>query len=104
MALNHSFSSRNEDSERFKHMFPDSKIAARYSQHVDKNWFVGVYGIAPYVKSLLMNDVKNTFFVINLTKPQHRRLKKQYGRYVMYFSEEYQQIITGYCRSLCWPL
>ena len=69
------FSSTNEDSERFKCMFPDSKIVVRYSQHADKTWYVVVHGIAPYVKSLLMNDVKNTFFVTNSTKSQHRRSK-----------------------------
>ena len=93
VAANHSFSSTNEDFERFKHMFPDSKIAARYSQHADKTWYVIAYGISPYVKNLLINDVKNTFFVINSTKPQH--LKNQYDGYVTYFSKEYQQIITG---------
>ena len=75
VAANHSFSSTNEDSERFKCMFPDSKIVVRYSQHADKTWYVVVHGIASYVKSLLMNDVKNTFFVTNSTKSQHRRSK-----------------------------
>ena len=69
------FSSTNEDSERYKCMFPDSKIVVRYSQPADKTRYVVVYEIAPYLKNLLMNDVKNTFFVINLMKPQHRRSK-----------------------------
>ena len=33
---NHSFSSTNGVSDRFKLMFPDSNIAERYSQHTDK--------------------------------------------------------------------
>ena len=33
---NHSFSSANGDSDRFKKMFPDSQIAAKYSQE-EKN-------------------------------------------------------------------
>ena len=97
VAANHSFSSTNEDFERFKYMFPDSKIAARYSQHAHKTWYVIVYGISSYVKNLLINDVKNTFFVINSAKPQH--LKNQYDGYVTYFSKEYQQIITGFYGS-----
>ena len=63
VAANHSFSSTNEDSERFKCMFPDSKIVVGYSQHADKTCYVVVYGIAPCVKGLLMNDMKNIFFV-----------------------------------------
>ena len=55
MTANHSFSSTNEDSERFKPMFLDFKITVRYSQHVDKTRYV----------------------VISSTKPQHRRLKNK---------------------------
>ena len=75
-------------------MFTDSKIAWRYSQDADKTRCVVVCGIAPYVKNVLTNDVKNTFFVINSTKPQ------QYDGYVTSFSKEHQQIITGYSGSL----
>ena len=55
VTANHSFSSTNEDSERFKPMFLDSKIAARYSQHVDKTRYA----------------------VVSSMKPQHRRSKNK---------------------------
>ena len=48
--------------------------AARYWQYADKTRYV-VYEIVPDVKILLMNDVKNTFFAVNSTKPHHDRSK-----------------------------
>lgn len=59
---NHSFSSTNGDNKRFRLMFPDSKIAEKYSQQADKTRYVIVYGIAPYVKDLPIKDARNSPF------------------------------------------
>ena len=70
---NQSFASVDGDSQRFKHVFPDSKIAAKYSQHMDKLRYVIVYGLATYVKELMLKNAKDTFFTFRFD--ERRRLK-----------------------------
>ena len=47
---NHLFSSVNVDSDRFKKIFPDSQIAAKFSQEGAKSKYVVQFCIAPFVK------------------------------------------------------
>ena len=96
VAANQSFASTDGDSSRFSRMFPDSKIA----QHSDKTRYVIVYGVAPYVKDMLIADLKDTFFCYKFDETTTSQVKKQYDGYVTYFSEESQQIVTSYCGSL----
>ena len=65
---NHSFSSANGNSDRFKKMFPDSQIAAKYSQEETKSKYVVQFGLAPFVKDELVTGVQ-----------------KQYDGYVSFF-------------------
>ena len=67
---------------RYTHRY----TAARYWQYADKTRYVVVYGIAPDVKILLMNDVKNTFFCCKFDKTAPSQVKNQYDGYVTYFS------------------
>ena len=46
---NYSFSSTNNDRDKFKAMFPDSKIAESFKQGETKTKYVIVHGIAPYI-------------------------------------------------------
>ena len=100
VATNQSFSSTNSDSKRFKKMFPRCEIAELYSQHANKTKYVIVYGIAPYVKKLLMEDVKDTFFCYKFDETTTSQVKKQYDGYVTYFSKEHKQVVTRYSGSL----
>ena len=67
VAANHSFSSSNEDSEKFKRLIPRLQR--------DTHSMLINFGILLYTelllmqKNLLMNNVNKTFFQ---TKPQHR--------------------------------
>ena len=61
---NHSFSSANGDSDRFKKMFSDSQIAAKYSQ------YCSICCLVPFVKVKLITDVQKTPYSLNLTKLQ----------------------------------
>ena len=97
---NQSFASVDGDSERFKRMFPGSKVAAKYAQHADKLRYVIVYGLAPYVKELMLKDAKDTFFTYNLYETTTSQVKKQYDGYITYFSKQFEQIVTVYCGSL----
>ena len=50
---NFSFASANGDGDRFRQMFPDSKIAKGFSQNETKMMHVG---LSPYFKESLKND------------------------------------------------
>ena len=72
---NHSFSSANGDSDRLKKMFPDSQIAAKYSQEETKSKYVVQFGLAPFVKDELITGVQ-----------------KQYDGYVRFFQRNYAKL------------
>ena len=57
---NHLFFSANGDSYRFKKMFRDLQIAAKYSQGETKPKYVVQFGLAPFVKDELITDVQKT--------------------------------------------
>ena len=76
---NQSFASVGGDSERFKCMFPGSKVAAKYAQQADKLRYVIVYGLAPYVKELMLKDAKETFFTYKLYETTTSQVKKQFS-------------------------
>ena len=48
VSSNYSFASAKNDSEKFRRMFPDSKIAEAYQQGETKIKYVIQFGIAPY--------------------------------------------------------
>ena len=54
---NHSFSSANGDSDWFRKMFPDSQIAAKYSQEETKFKYVVQFCLPPFVRDKLITDV-----------------------------------------------
>ena len=67
---NCSFSSANGDSDRFKKMFPNSQIVAKYSQEETKPKYVVQFGLAPFVKDELITDVQKIHAPLNPTKVQ----------------------------------
>ena len=97
---NQSFSSTNKDSERFKNMFPDSKIAAGYSQHADKTRYNIVYGLAPLVKDFIIADAEDTCFCYKFDETTTSKIEKQYDGYITYFSNTFKRIVTEYCGSI----
>ena len=84
---NQSFALVDGDSERFKRMFPDFKIAAKYVQQADKLRYVIVYGLAPYVKELMLKDAEDAFFTYKFDEMTTSQVKKQYDGYITYFSK-----------------
>ena len=75
---NHSFSSANGDSDRLKKMFPDSQIAAKYSQEETKSKYVVQFGLAPFVKDELSTDVQKTPYSFKFDETRNSQVKKQY--------------------------
>ena len=84
----HSFSSANGDSNRFKKMFPDSQIAAKYSQEETKSKYVVQFGLAPFVKDELITDVQKTPYFFKFDETTTSQMKKQYDGYVSFFFKE----------------
>ena len=48
--------------EKFRILFPDSEIAKCYSQGETKVKYVIQVGIAPYIKQLILDDIKGKPF------------------------------------------
>ena len=55
----YSFSLVNGDSDRFKKMFQDSQIAAKYSQEETKSEYVVQFDLAPFVKDELITPLNS---------------------------------------------
>ena len=73
---NYSFASSENDNERFKMMFPDSKIAQSYRQGKTKVRYNIQYGIAPHIKQMLMYDVNTTPFTFKFDESTTSQVKK----------------------------
>ena len=100
VSSNYSFTSTNDDGDRFRKMFPDSVIAKNYHQSKTKVSYMIKHGISPYVKELLLNDFKGTPFVFKFDETTTLQQKKQYDGYVQYWSPEHNLVTSAYCGSL----
>ena len=90
----------NGDSDRFKKMFPDLQIAAKYSQEETKSRYVVRFGLAPFVKDELSTDVQKTPYSFKFDETTNSLVKKQYDGYVSFFSKKLCKIVTLYCGTL----
>ena len=63
--LNDSSNSSNEDiSATFRCMFPDDKIAGKFTSGKDKTKYLVNYGITPWIKELLFDEVEKAVYVV----------------------------------------
>ena len=97
---NHSFSSANGDSDRFKKISPDQQIAAKYSPEETKSECVVQFGLAPFAKDELITDVQKTPSSVKFDETTNFQVKKQYDGYVTFFSKKLRKVVTLYCGSL----
>ena len=95
-----SFSSADGDNEKFQRMFPDSAIAKAYKQGRTKVKYTVHFGIAPHVKALLLEEVRNVPFAFKFDETTTSQVKKQYDGYITYYSNSKKEITTSYCGSL----
>ena len=100
VSSDYSFSSTTDDSDDFRHMFPDSVIAQKYHQSKTKVNYVIKHGISPYVKDLYINDFNGTPFVFKFDETTTLQVKKQYDGYIQYWSKETNLVNSVYCGSL----
>ena len=93
---NYSFASANNDNEKFKQMFPDSKIAQSYRQGEMKVKYVIQFGIAPFVKEQMIRDFKLQPFTFKFDETTADQVKKQYDGYVQFWSNEKKEIVNKF--------
>ena len=96
---NQSFSASNGSGKRYKQMFP-CEVVANFSLQETKMKYTIQFGIAPYVKDQLVQDISNKPFVFKFDETTTSQVKKQYDAYITYMSYRYQKIVTSYCGSL----
>ena len=82
---NDSLSSGNGDSGRFKKMFQDLQIAAKYSQEETKSKYVVQFGVTPFVKVELITDVQKTQYSFKFDGTMTSQVRKQYDGYACFF-------------------
>ena len=80
-------------------MFPDSEIAKSYSQGETKVKYVIQFGIVPYIKQLILGDIKGKPFSFLFDETNTQQVKKQFDAYLQYLSSENQisNIYAGSC-------
>ena len=96
---NQSFSASNGSGKHYKKMSP-CEVAANFSLQETKMKYTIQFGIAPYVKDQLVQDISNKPFVFKFDETTTSQVKKQYDAYITYMSYRYQKIVTSYCGSL----
>lgn len=96
---NLSFSSNSRINTIFREMFDDSELVKLYSMSSRKISYVITHGIAPYMKTLIIEDAKKTPFVFLFDETTSSQVKTQFDGYVQYFSEKFGKIVTRYLGS-----
>ena len=66
---NYSFANTNSDAQKFKAIFPDSKIAESYKLSETKTKYVLQFRIAPYFWKDAIQDFKNQPFTFKCARP-----------------------------------
>ena len=99
--LHNSNRSCDELSKLFHYMFPDSKIANIFSLGRTKCGYYTNFGIAPYLKDLLISKVKAApFYVANYDESLNRVFQEeQMDIHLRYFNEETQMVESRYLDS-----
>ena len=88
------------DNERFERMFPDSSVAKSYKPGQTKVKYVLQFGIAPYIRLSLIEEMKGQTFCFKFDETTMSQVKKQYDGYITYYSSSKKKIATSYCVSL----
>ena len=97
---NFSFASANEDGDRFRQMFPDSKIVKGFSQNETKMMYVITFGLSSYFKESLKNCFYSKSFCFKFDETTTNQINKQSDGFVQYWSKSQYKIAMAYCGSL----
>ena len=97
---NCSFWAADADNEKYRKMFPDSAIANSYKQKSDKVKYMLQFGVAPFMRSVILNELKGLPFSFRFDETTTSQVKKQYDAYATYNSKHFGRIITVYLGTL----
>ena len=97
---NYFFASAKKDSEISKAMFPDSEIAKNYRQGETKVRYSIQFGIALYIKDLLMKGFSDCPFSLKFDETTTHKVLTQCNAYVQCWSKNYDFVVNSYCGSL----
>ncbi|CAF5217596.1 unnamed protein product, partial [Rotaria magnacalcarata] len=96
-SVQNAFSYKNADDvgEVFRTMFPDSKIAQKFSiQHSKMSYSIS-HGLGPYFRDLLIKDIKNCErFVLCFDEETNNQNKKQLDLYFRYWSYAQANVVV----------
>ena len=96
--VNHnSYKSNETVGPLFKAMFPDSKIAEKFTCGERKTAYFTVFGIAEYLRSLIISDIKGYFVILFDESLNKKSQAKQMDFHVRYWSDK---VITRYLGSV----
>ena len=98
---NHSFRSCEEKSSLFTAMFPDSEITRHFSLGRNKVSYNLTYGLAPYVRTLLLDDLKETkFYSLSFDESYNKIMKKgQMDLIIGYWDSKTGRVVAPYFDS-----
>jgi hypothetical protein len=102
-SVQHGFSYKSSDNTRelFQTMFPDSKIAEKFSIQHSKMSYVISHGIGPYFRNQLVEDLKSCQrFVVCFDEQTNNQNKKQLDLLVRYWSLKKGLVVTRYYRTI----
>lgn len=96
----YSYRSCDELNDLFSLMFADSVIANKFSMQADKLSYVVSYGLGPYFKKKLIDDVKKADrFVLIFDEQTNHQNKKQLDMLIRYWSNEKQSVVNRFYKS-----
>lgn len=96
-----SYQSSDEIGELFRTMFPDSKIAEKFSIQHSKMSYVVSHGLGPYFRSQVVDEVKRCQrYVLCFDEQTNNQNKKQLDLLLRYWHMEREMVVTRYYRTV----
>ena len=81
-------------------MFPDSDIVKSYAQEKTKTEYLIKFGIAPYVREKLMNELIGDPYTFKFDETTTSQVKKQYDAYLQFWNFNQKEVVNAYIGSL----
>jgi hypothetical protein len=98
---NYSFRSYCDIDDLCKAVFVDSEIASHMQLRPTKVHYMLLFGLAPYFKSLFLNDLKagTGYMTLYCDEKTTRQVKKQLDIHIGYWSEKFKRTVVIYVHS-----
>lgn len=96
-----SYKSSDEIGDLFRTMFPDSKIAEKFSMQHSKLSYVISHGIGPYFRTQVIDEVKPCQkFVLCFDEQTNNQNNKQLDLLLRYWHTDREVVVTRYYRTV----